>query len=85
MATLDLAKRKLLLIEQFMKIAVEEKIGQLELFFEKETQTKSDDYWDDLPESIQNLIDNSLKESQNNKVVSFDPLVAETKLYYQID
>lgn len=80
-AVMDLATRKLQLLEQFMKIASTEKIEKLEQFFKKEISNDPDVY-DEMPEIIQKIVEKSLKESESGKVVSSSDVMAKIKVKY---
>ncbi len=80
---MDLAKRKLQLMEQFMKIASVEKIEKLEKYFKKEISNDSD-LWDEIPTTVQKIIDKSLEESEKGEVIPHNEVMAKVRAKYKI-
>ena len=80
---MDFATRKLQLLEQFMKIVSTEKIEKLEQFFKKEISNEQD-VWDEMPQKVQEIVDQSLHESEEGKVISHQEVIAKAKKKYNI-
>ncbi|MDP5092424.1 MAG: hypothetical protein NWQ17_03900 [Polaribacter sp.] len=80
---MDFATRKLQLLEQFMKIVSTEKIEKLEQFFKKEISDEQD-IWDEIPQKVQEIVDQSLHESEEGKVISHQEIIAKVKKKYNI-
>jgi hypothetical protein len=80
---MDFATRKLQLLEQFMKIVSTEKIEKLEQFFKKEISDEQD-VWDEMPQTVQEIVDQSLHESEEGKVISHQEVIAKAKKKYNI-
>ncbi|MBG7612947.1 hypothetical protein IU405_11880 [Polaribacter sp. BAL334] len=80
---MDFATRKLQLLEQFMKIVSTEKIEKLEQFFKKEISNEQD-VWDEMPQTVQEIVDQSLHESEEGKVISHQEVIAKAKKKYNI-
>ena len=80
---MDFATRKLQLLEQFMKIVSTEKIEKLEQFFKKEISDEQD-IWDEMPQTVQEIVDQSLHESEEGKVISHQEIIAKVKKKYNI-
>ena len=80
---MDFATRKLQLLEQFMKIVSTEKIEKLEQFFKKEISNEQD-VWDEMPQKVQEIVDQSLHESEEGKVISHQEVISKAKKKYNI-
>ncbi|PQJ74190.1 hypothetical protein BTO13_02370 [Polaribacter gangjinensis] len=66
-----------------MKIVSPEKIEKLEQFFKKEI-SNDQDVWDEMPNTVQEIVDYSLKESEEGKVVSHKDVISKVKKKYNI-
>lgn len=80
---MDLAARKLQLMEQFMKIANIETVEKLELFFKKEVSDDTD-VWNEMPDTVQKIVEKSLEESNNGKVTPSSQVMARVRAKYNV-
>lgn len=80
---MDLAARKLQLMEQFMNISNIETIEKLEKFFKKEVSNDTD-VWDEMPKAVQKIIEKSLEESNNGKVTPSSEVMARVRAKYNV-
>lgn len=80
---MDLANRKLQIMEQLMGIINPESIDKIENFFKKEI-TNNKDVWDELPNVVQKIIDKSIEESNNGQVTSHSEVMTKIKAKYKI-
>ena len=80
---MDLANRKLQLMEKLMGIINPESIDKIEDFFKKEI-TDNTDVWDEIPKDVQRVIDKSIEESNNGQVISQREVMTKIKAKYKI-
>ena len=75
---MDLANRKLQIMEQLMGIINPESIDKIENFLKKEI--KNTDVWDEIPEVVQKVIDNSIEESNKGQVIPHSEVMTKYKV-----
>lgn len=80
---MDLATRKLQLMEQLMGVISPESIEKIEIFFKKEISNDSD-VWDDIPDVVKQLLEKSKEDSLNGRVRSHEEVMGDTKAKYNI-
>lgn len=78
---MDLATRKLHLIEKFMNIASLEKVEQLEHFFNTELQQDEEV---ELPEMVVKLLDKSRQDSKAGRVRPHEEVMKEVRQKYNL-
>lgn len=80
---MDLATRKLQLIEQLMGVISPERIEKIESFFKKEISNDSD-VWENMPDAVKQLLEKSKEDSLNGRVRSHKEVMRDTKAKYNI-
>jgi hypothetical protein len=80
---MDIANRKLQLMEQLMGVISLERIEKIENFFKKEIPNNSD-VWDDMPDVVQQLVNKGLEESKAGNTISHNEVMAKVKAKYKI-
>lgn len=74
---MDITERKYRLIEKCMGISTVEEIERAEYFFKHEIETN--DFWDDLPEQVQKLIEKSREQSQKDLVIPHETIIEKAR------
>ena len=77
---MDIASRKLLIIEQLMGVENPNKLEQIETFFKEEVK----DVWDELPQAVREKIEKSQEESRNNETVPHHKVMESIKSKYNL-
>ena len=80
---MDIASRKLHLMEQLMGIVNPDRMERFERFFKKEL-IDATDVWDDLPEIVQQIVLQSKEESRKGKVTPHNEVMANIKAKYKV-
>ncbi|MEM0519513.1 MULTISPECIES: hypothetical protein [Aequorivita] len=74
---MDITERKYRLIQHCMGISTVEEIERAEYFFKHEIETI--DFWDNLPEQVQKLVQKSKEQSKNDLVMPHETVIEKAR------
>lgn len=80
---MDLAARKLQLMEQLMGVVSQERIEKIENFFKKEINHDTS-VLDEMPDVVKQLIEKSKEESMNGNIRSHSDVMKQVRAKYNL-